>query len=137
MPHRSLKVVDSDRPPADLVRRAKAAFTHRGHGAVAALVHDSLLDEGAPVADHLLRFEHADLLVEARLAIESHDARLAGHVSPSMSGPVQLQSASGDVLVVNMVDGEFAFTGIHHGIIRLHLFGDRYRTDVRTDWFQI
>jgi hypothetical protein len=137
MPHRSLRIVDSDRPPAALVDRAKAAFADHKHGALAALVHDSLLDDGAPASDHLLRFEHRELRLEARLSVGPADASVAGHVTPSISGRVCLRFASGDALVENLVDGDFAFAGVHHGVVCLDLLGGAAPTHVRTDWFQV
>jgi hypothetical protein len=137
MPHRPLKVVDTDRPPAELVARAKAAFTNQRDGALAALVHDSLIDDGAPAADHLLRFEYRDLRIGARLSASPVGVSLAGRVTPSMSGRVDLEFDSGHLLVEQIVDGEFAFARIHRGVVRLHLLSGYSRSHVRTDWFQV
>jgi hypothetical protein len=137
MPHQPLRVVDSDLPPADLVARAKAAFSNQRDGALVALVADSLVDDNEPATDHLLCFEHRELRIEARLSVGADGTSLAGRVTPSMSGRVDLQFASGNHLVEQMLEGEFAFAGVDHGVIRLHLLGGHQSSHFRTDWFHV
>src|SRR5262245_32083782 len=47
--------------PEEVIAQAKAVFAGRTSGEIAALVWDSLVDDGAPAANHRLRFQHPDL----------------------------------------------------------------------------
>jgi hypothetical protein len=140
---RSPSVIDSPATgasgdvPDDLMREAKAAFGLRGHGDVAALMFDSLVDLDAPPEDHRLRFEHPATRIEVQVSAAPDAVSLHGRVSPAISGRTHLQLETGDVrLVADLRDGEFGFGPVGHGIIRLHVVSAG-RPDVRTDWFRI
>ncbi len=54
--------------PESVVAEAKAAFARKADGDVAILVHDSLIDGDDTAADHRLRFEHPQVLIDLQVS---------------------------------------------------------------------
>jgi hypothetical protein len=124
--------------PQDLVAEAKAAFAQRSDGELAALVFDSLVDEGAPPMDHLLRFEHSETRISVQVSAGHDDSNLDATVEPATTARVRLQVGLNDLfLVADVVDGSFSFHGVPHGVIRFFLDDSEGRPTVRTDWFRV
>jgi hypothetical protein len=124
--------------PEALVVEAKAAFAQRGEGELAAIVFDSLVEEGAPAADHLLRFEHQETRISVQVTAAHDASNLDGTVEPATIERLRLQLGVGDLfLVADVVDGAFSFHAIPHGVIRLFLDGPEGQATVRTDWFRV
>jgi hypothetical protein len=129
---------DPEDVPEDLVAEAKAAFAQRGEGELAALVFDSLVDEGAPASDHLLRFEHQETRISIQVTAVHDASNLDGTVDPATTGRFRLQIGVDDLfLVADVVDGAFSFHDVPHGVIRLVLDGPEGDASVRTDWFRV
>jgi hypothetical protein len=129
---------DPEGVPEDLVAEAKAAFAQRGEGQFAPLVFDSLVDEGAPAMDHLLRFEHPQTRISVQVTAGHDASNLDGTVEPATAERLRLQLGVGDLfLVANVVGGAFSFHEVPHGVIRLLLDGPEGSAAVRTDWFRV
>jgi hypothetical protein len=129
---------DREEVPEDLLADAKAAFAHRGEGELAAVVFDSLVDEGAPATDHQLRFEHPHVLISVHVSARPDASDLDGRVDPSTTERVLLQVGVGDLsLVADVVGGAFSFHEVPHGVVRLHFEGPEDLPRIRTDWFRI
>jgi hypothetical protein len=129
---------DPEDVPEDLVAEAKAAFAQRSEGELAPLVFDSLVDEGAPAMDHLLRFEHPQTHISVQVTAGQDASNLDGTVEPAPTERVRLQVGVGDLfLVADVVGGAFSFHDVPHGVIRLLLEGPEGSLLVRTDWFRV
>jgi hypothetical protein len=129
---------DPEGVPEDLVAEAKAAFSQRSEGELAALVFDSLVDEGAPARDHLLRFEHLKTRISVQVTAAHDASNLDGTVDAAITERVRLQVGVGDLfLVADVVDSAFSFHDVPHGVIRLLLDDPEGRPAVRTDWFRV
>jgi hypothetical protein len=123
--------------PEDLVAQVKSAFVNRCEGDLAVLVFDSLIDEGAPAQDHLLRFEHPLTRISLRVAAGLQESDLSGSTDPPTGERAQLQFGGSDIYLDDeVVEGAFSFHAVPHGLTRLRIL----RTDdglvIRTDWFR-
>jgi hypothetical protein len=124
--------------PEEVLAAARAAFGHRTHDAVATLEFDSLLDEGAPAADHLLRFEHPVIRIEVSISVTTASARLSGHIEPPDRVRVELHRAESDeVLAEDSTEGAFGFESARHGTIRLRILGAEAMPALSTEWFRV
>ncbi len=124
--------------PEDVVAAARAAFRHRTRDPVAVLEFDSLLDEGAPAADHLLRFEHPVMRIEVRISVTTPSAQLSGHIEPPDRVRVELhRTGSEEVLAVDSTEGAFSFESAGHGTLRLRILGADAVPALSTDWFRV
>jgi hypothetical protein len=120
------------------VAEAKAAFAQSTEGDLAALVFDSLVDEGAPATDHVLRFEHSLTRVSVHVSAGHDASNLDGTVDPATTERLRLQIGVSDLfLVTDVVNGAFSFADVPHGVIRLLADGPEGRPVVRTDWFRV
>jgi hypothetical protein len=120
------------------VAQAKAAFGNRPEGDLAVLVFDSLVDEGAPAKDHLLRFDHPLTRIRLAVAAGPEESELRGSTDPPAGGRVQLQVGTGDIYLVEEVrEGEFSFHAVPHGLVRLHILNPDDARLFRTDWFRV
>jgi hypothetical protein len=120
------------------VAQAKAAFGHRPEGDLAVLVFDSLVDEGAPAKDHLLRFDHPLTRISLAVAAGPEESELRGSTDPPTGGGVQLQVGTGDIyLMEEITEGEFSFHAVPHGLVRLHVQKPDDGRPIRTDWFRV
>jgi hypothetical protein len=129
---------DPERVPDDVIARAKEAFGQRAEGQVATLVFDSLIDEGAPAEDHVLRFEHPAVQIELRVSARPSGSTLVGHLNRRTALRVQLQfTPPGLSLLSDVADDRFSFEEVGHGIVRLNLFNEAVEPIVRTDWFRV
>lgn len=123
--------------PDQVIAQAKAAFAQRMAGELAQLVFDSVVDEGDSASDHHLRFEHRLFAVDIRVLSNQRASTLEGSLFPITSLNVGLQAEGEDVTIrQDVVDGKFVFSGITHGLVRLHLTGPE-TPNIRTDWFRI
>jgi hypothetical protein len=105
---------------------------------LAELVFDSLVDEGAPPADHRLRFEHPALQIDVHVSAAAEGTTLAGTTTPSLQHRVELQfEGANDSLVDDGAEGTFQFDQVPHGLVRLWLPGSSATPAVRTDWFRV
>jgi hypothetical protein len=124
--------------PEDLVAEAKAAFAQRSDGELAALVFDSLVDQGAPPTSHVLRFEHAETHISVQVSAGPDASNLDGTVDPATTTRVSMQVGVSDLfLVADIVSGAFSFRSVPHGVIRFFLDDPEGRPMVRTDWFRV
>jgi hypothetical protein len=129
---------DREDVPEELVAEAKAAFAQRGEGELAALVFDSLVDEGASASDHVLRFEHQEIRISVQVTAAHDASNLDGTVDPATTDRFRLQIGVSDLfLVTDVVDGAFSFHEVPHGVIRLFLDRSEGQLPVRTDWFRV
>jgi hypothetical protein len=124
--------------PEDLVAQAKAAFADRYEGDLAVLVFDSLVDEGAPATDHLLRFDHPVTRIKLQVAAGPQESELSGYTEPPTGSRVQLDVGTGDLyLAEDVVGGAFTFHAVPHGLVRLHILGSDEDPGIRTDWVRV
>ena len=118
--------------------QAKAAFVNRYEGDLAVLVFDSLVDEGAPAKDHLLRFDHPATRIRLQVAAGPQESDLSGSTDPPTGRRVQLQASNGDIYFADeVVEGAFSFRSVRHGLIRLLILKPDDGRLIRTDWFRI
>jgi hypothetical protein len=123
--------------PEDLVVQAKTAFANRYEGDLAVLVFDSLVDDGAPANDHLLRFDHPSMWVRLQVAAGSQGSDLSGSTYPPTAKRARLEVGISDIYFdEDVVEGGFAFRAVPHGLIRLHILRRENRL-IRTDWFRV
>jgi hypothetical protein len=130
----------SDEVPKEVVAQAKAAFGQRIQGELAVLAWDSLVDEGAPVADHQLRFDHPRVRIEVRVAVSPAGSRLSGKVDGPAPARVELHSEQLEVpLPADVSGGVFTIEGVPPGVVRLELAfgGPGGAVTIHTDWFRI
>jgi hypothetical protein len=124
--------------PEDVVAQAKAAFARRTQGEIAVLAWDALVDENAPLSDHRLRFEHAEVQLDVRIVAGEASSTIEGRVHPSAAAAIALESDSGNVLGTGEVtDGAFALEQVAPGLVRLCLTRSDPTVPVCTDWFRI
>jgi hypothetical protein len=123
--------------PDDVVAEARAAFRLRATGEVATLVFDSLVDEGAPPADHRLGFEHAAARIEVHVSVAADGTALSVTVTPACPERVELELENAEVSLVSDSPREAVFAGVPHGLVRLWLTGSPTRPGIRTDWFRV
>ena len=124
--------------PEELVAQAKAAFANRYEGDLAVLVFDSLVDEGAPAKDHLLRFDHPVTRIRLHVAAGRQESELSGSTDPPTGRRVQLDVGTGDLYFVEeVVEGAFTFHAVPHGLVRLHILGSDEDPRIRTDWARV
>ena len=134
--------------PVDTRRLADAAFSYRRLDAeLASVTFDSALEPELSSGDARatgygprghLRFERDDIVIELDLEGDDNDAlELTGVLSPPSPATITVLVRSGDFEATATVDafGRFAFDGVPHGPMQLHL--DRpdaaaIRTDVHT-----
>jgi hypothetical protein len=118
--------------------QARATFDRRAPGELARLVFDSLLDEGAPPADHRLRFEHPALEIDVDVSVAAGSTTLTGTIRPSRPHRVKLQLERSEISpVIDADDGTFHFEDLPHGLVRLWLTGSPLTPAIRTDWFRV
>lgn len=124
--------------PDDLVSRAKAAFRDRvTDGELLPLEFDSLVDDvHGSAADHLLQFSGPLLRVAVHVSSAEPSSDLNGHVEPPQPVRIELQGLSTN-LVVDSALGEFSFSGLAHGTVRLRLSGLSNAMEFHTDWFRM
>jgi hypothetical protein len=124
--------------PDYVTDQARATFDRQAPGALAELVFDSLVDEGAPPTDHRLRFEHAALQVDVHVSAAAEGTTLDGTAKPSLQYLVELQfEGAEDSLVEEGPGGIFRFEQVPHGLVRLWLRGSTATPSFRTDWFRV
>jgi hypothetical protein len=124
--------------PDELVSRAKAAFRDRvTDGELLPLEFDSLVDDvHGSAADHLLQFSGPLVRVALHVSSTEPSSDLHGHVEPAQPVRIELQGLSPN-LVVDSGSGEFSFSGLLHGTVRLRLSGMSNAIELHTDWFRI
>jgi hypothetical protein len=124
--------------PEGLVAQAKSAFVNRCEGDLAVLVFDSLIDEGAPAQNHLLRFEHPSTRIRLRVAAGLQESELSGSTDPPTGERAQLQFGSSDIYLEDeVVEGTFSFHAVPHGLMRLRILRRDDGALIRTDWFRV
>jgi hypothetical protein len=138
----SVQPDSTDRAPNDvpdhITAQARATFDRPAPGELATLAFDSLLDEGAPAADHRLRFEHPALQIDVDVSAAAEDTTLTGTMRPSLPHRVELQMEGPEVSLVNdAAEGIFHFDHVPHGLVRLWLTGSPQTPAIRTDWFRV
>ena len=132
--------------PVDTRRLADAAFSLRGLDAeLATVTFDSALEPESSAGTRAtgtdarhLRFELDDVVIELDLEADDNEAlELTGVLSPPSPATITVLVRSGEFEATATVDafGRFAFDGVPHGPMQLHL--DRpdavaIRTDVHT-----
>jgi hypothetical protein len=127
-----------DQVPDDVVVRAKDAFARRIPGDLAALVHDSLVDNEPPATDHRLRFEHPRMTIDVRISSAIEGSELSGQVEPPAPVALQLERDTAELTgPLDSSDGSFSFERIPSGIVRLRLTGQFGPSPVHTDWFRV
>jgi hypothetical protein len=133
-----------DRPPDEVVRAAREAWTWRTIDAeLAALTYDSALDEEAlagvrgVATARALSFGADQVLLEIELTAAGDDARLEGQVTPPMATGVDVERVDGDPAVPLSTDelGRFHADRLHRGVVRLRI--DHGGRTLVTDWFSI
>jgi hypothetical protein len=118
--------------------QARATFDRPAAGELAALVFDSLIDEGASPADHRLRFEHPGVQIDVHVSATAQGTTLAGTTKPTLHHRVELQyEGPEDSLVDDGRQGTFQFERVPHGLVRLWLRGSPRARSFRTDWFRV
>jgi hypothetical protein len=124
--------------PFEVIAQAKAAFNQRAQEPVAALVWDSLIDEGAPSWHHHLRFEHPRMWIQVSVSVEPGGANLHGVMHPAAPGRVELESTDWEMPVAAEVTrSAFRIERIERGLVRLALAGSDGAPTVYTDWFHV
>ena len=124
--------------PEEVVSDAKGLFGRRAEGDLAVLVHDSLIDQGDPAADHRLRFHHPGLVIDLRVSVARGGSSVVGTVRPPTALRVELEADTGRTRRgVDVSQGAFAFSEIPHGIVRLHVPASDDLPPIHTDWFRI
>jgi hypothetical protein len=124
--------------PLNVVAEAKAAFSQGAPGAMAALVWDSLVDEGAPSSHHLLRFEHRCIWIEVSVSVLSGWSSLYGVVHPVVPARVELHSVrAGRPIVAEVTRSAFMIARVPRGVVRLRVVGTEAAPALYTDWFQV
>lgn len=130
--------VGSWRDKARELARA-AFFARRPSGVLARLVHDSVVDAGAPPANHDLTFEHDhDLTIHLHVVTVDDHTSLSGSIEPADSRSLVLHSSgAGPPLESRESDaGRFAFPSVDHGLVRMRLEAPHQPT-VWSDWFSV
>jgi len=124
-----------DAVPEGVVARAKAAYGRRSTAPVAALVFDSA-DHDDASEERTMCFEHGEAVrVELWVGQDGGRRSLRGQVQPP-PGRVELELGGAGVTLVDAApSGAFAFDGVPHGVMRLHLVGRRGVDPVPTEWF--
>jgi len=128
--------VQSDGVPDEVVARAKAAFTSRATGPLAALTFDSTLDRDEPLPVRRLRFASASLSVDALVEGRGPWRTVRGRVEPEGLS-VQLERDSVVAPLATESGGHFRFDGVPSGLIRLRLSEVDGSDPSYTEWFQV
>jgi hypothetical protein len=128
----------SEDTPLEVIVQAKAAFRQRIQDQVAALVWDSLLDDGAPSWHHHLRFEHPRMWIEVSVSVEPARANLHGVMHPAIVHRVELQFPGTDAPVrAEVTRSAFRIDRFRRGQVRLCFRGPEGVPVVYTDWFYV
>jgi len=124
----------SDRVPAEVIERAKAAYQRRSDGPVVAIVSEVVVEPGG---EQRLRFEHELTYVELQVTAAEARCDLRGRVQPPQLR-VELE-LEGSPLTVGegATEGEFAFEGVPRGVMRLRLVRHEGAVVLTTDWFRV
>jgi hypothetical protein len=118
------------RVPDEVIERAKAAYSRRSAGPVAAIVSDAIVEPGG---ERLLRFEHELVQVDVRVCIAGARRDVWGRVDPPQLR-VELELEGSPVTVAEEATGStFAFEGVPRGVMRL-VFHQGAQA-LTTDWF--
>jgi hypothetical protein len=127
-----------EQAPNSVIKEAKAAFERKAPGDLAVLVHDSLIDQDDPAADHRLRFEHPRVFIELQVSAVGGTSRVTGRVSPPAPVQVQLETGRGELPPTTEIDdGVFTFHEISRGTVRILLSATDNFPAIHTDWFRI
>jgi hypothetical protein len=124
--------------PDSVVARVKASFARRMEGELAALVVDSLVEQGDPAANHHLRFEHPLGAIDVYVSAIATGADLAVGTQPPMARRVQLVDSQGGLRrVAELTEGSFVFRQVPHAVICLTLLSSDDSPAIHTDWFRV
>jgi hypothetical protein len=127
--------------PTEVLDAAKALFRPPEPGTLATLVFDSLVDEGAPREDHLLRFEHPHATFELSVSAGENESRLLGTIPGTAEGRAVLHQRDDDMsLETDVKGGEFEFGPFAHGLVRISiapLHPNGAGDIIWTDWFRV
>lgn len=127
-----------DEPLPDHVTiEAKAAFSRKAVGELAALVFDSLVDGEDTPESHQLRFESEHFHVHVDVSVRPADVVLAGRTVPPVPGRFELIIDGTDLrFISDSSDGKFSFGPIGHGLVRLSFIPEP-GPKTQTDWFRV
>ena len=124
-------------PPPNVIKDARAAFKTPRPGELAALVFDSLVDEGAAPDNHRLRFEHPRGNLELSVSYRAQNSVLSGHIHGLEAIRAAMHIHGTDLSLVTDVErGRFELTPVGHGLVRIVMEEDDGSL-IRTDWFTI
>ena len=124
--------------PGEVVEQARSAFNVSRSGELAELVEDTLVDKHHPAGDHLLRFQHRSVKIQARVRAGEDGPTLGGEIRPRTAVVVESESYRQDQkIVAQACDGTFGFGPLGPGLIRLRISAPGLSALVRTDWFRI
>ncbi len=127
-----------DQVPEGVVAEAKAAFARKADGDLAHLVHDSLIDGDDAAADHRLRFEHPQMLIDLQVSAAADTSSVTGHINPPARRRAQIESdRAGASSTACIEEGVFTFRDVPHGIVRIILLATGDDPPIHTDWFRI
>jgi hypothetical protein len=137
-PTKSRPANGPDAVPENVVTDAKSAFRQRTQGALAALVFDSVVEDGDPADQHRLRFEHPLMDIDLQVSVRSAGSYLLGKVTPGIPVRVEIRRASGETACgTDLADGVFSLPEIRHGLVRLRFFDRNGLPIIHTDWFRV
>lgn len=124
-------------------QRARAAaraafFARRPGGVLARLVHDSVVDTGAPLEDHVLTFEHDGVTIRVHVLASDTGAEVSCRIEPAGGrvAVLHLSGAGPPVASVDAGEDRFTFPALGHGMVRLRVESPG-RPVVWTDWFRV
>jgi hypothetical protein len=121
-----------------VVAEAKAAFGRKAEGELAVLVHDSLIEQDDPAADHRLRFEHPRLAIELHVSALAGGSSVTGRVDPPGPPSAQLETDGSEATSIAQIDGGvFTFQDVPHSLVRIILPATGDDRPIHTDWFRI
>jgi hypothetical protein len=119
-----------------VVAQAKAAFTRRVPGELAALVFDSAVDTAPQAGQRTLRFEHANGWIDALVRPEDgwYDVHVRAEPKPVAA---QLELETQDIALVDQAGaGHFTCPKVPRGLMRIRLTG-LLPEPVHSDWFRL
>lgn len=123
---------DFDRPPDEVIERAKAAYQRRTTGPVAAIVSDAV----GPHGERRLRFEHGLRAVDLVVSNAAGRWDLRGRTEPPVFRVELELEASPLTIAEDATGGAFAFEGVPGGVMRLRLVAVKGAEALVTDWFR-
>jgi hypothetical protein len=128
----------AERIPPEVVKQAKAAFRQPPRGELAALVWDSLIDEGEPGWHHHLGFEHPQMWIDVTVSVIFGLSTLRGVLYPAVPAHVELHRDETEYSANSEVsDGAFSLERIPRGLVRLRIVRSQRAPVLYTDWFRI